>query len=737
MKVSTKLFVLIAATIVLFIFSFGVNSYFNRTVQAHYDLRADIKDFEISLLQTIVSEKEYSRHPDGENASKTLDESQTDLALLNAMLRTRASEQKEDMAALSEGLLNYQEAFNELARNNERIALLKRELDQLFETLHAKSAQAAGKADVLIGMAYIDGFSVDPGLNSFVATNKNIVASVIEIVLAVNRDLLLNNDEKTYRRKYEKAFEDLRREGKNVRPLTKNIGEASLNEFADHVQDAIPNLSDLLNTIFEIWTANNAIVARLNGARLNILEKTAEISAQSDETLAGKRKQIFSLNMFSSFVALFLLIGFGMYTRVSIVRPVKDTVNRLKDIVEGEGDLTARLEAQGRDEMSELARWFNRFVENIEELIVDIVENINTLNAAADDLNELSVRFASGSEEMSGQANNVAGATEQMSASINAMASAAEEMSANAHGVSSTAEQLSVNMNAVASSIEEMSMAVKEVEKTAEEGSKIAGQTLELSDSATHTMNLLGSAAGEIGQVTTLIKRIAEQTNLLALNATIEAASAGDAGKGFAVVANEIKELARQSAGAAEDIGKRIEGIQANTDEAVRAITEVSGAIKNLNDSSRVISRSVAQQTVTANEISGNVQQANTGVNNIASAISEIAKGTEEVAKNAGEAAKGVNDVSLNIQGVSKAAADSNADARLINASADKLTAVAGLLRDMAGKFKVKKGGLNDTENEKGTGKNGNPVNDSDHGPVPDAGGDAGGGKEHRRHVDR
>ena len=81
-------------------------------------------------------------------------------------------------------------------------------------------------------MAYIDGFSVDPGLNSFVATNKNIVASVIEIVLAVNRDLLLNNDEETYRRKYEKAFEDLRREGKNVRPLTKNIGEAALNEFS-------------------------------------------------------------------------------------------------------------------------------------------------------------------------------------------------------------------------------------------------------------------------------------------------------------------------------------------------------------------------------------------------------------------------------------------------------------------------------------------------------------------------
>ncbi len=373
-----------------------------------------------------------------------------------------------------------------------------------------------------------------------------------------------------------------------------------------------------------------------------------------------------------------------------IVRPINQAKDRLKDIAEGEGDLTARLDATSEDEVGDLARWFNVFIENHQKMVADIVGNIETLNAASSDLNELSVRLASGSEEMSAQSDNVAGATEQMSASINAMASAAEEMSANANSVSSTAEELSMNMNAVASSIEEMSMAIKEVAQTAKGGAEIAGKAAEMTDSATQTMSLLGAAAGEIGQVTTVIKRIAEQTNLLALNATIEAASAGDAGKGFAVVANEIKELARQSAGAAEDIGKRIEGVQSNTEEAVRVISEVSATVANLNDASTDITKSVEQQTETANEISGNVQQANTGVNNIASAIAEIAKGTEDVAKNAGEAAKGVNDVSMNIQGVSKAASDSNADAKQVQASAEKLAGVAGLLRDMVGKFKIK-----------------------------------------------
>ena len=689
MKVSTKLFILIAGAILLFILSFGVNFYFDRAVQKHYALRSAIKNFEINLLNTIMNEKEYNRHPTEKNALKVLRLSRANLDILNNMLTVYTSKQKADIGVLSERLQNYQEAFKLLSRNNDQLNLLKQKLDQLFETLHAKSMRVGGEVDVLIGMAYLEDADVDPGFNSFVASNKNIVALIIEIVLTVNRDLLLNNDAETYKQKYENVFEALQREDKNVVALTKNLGDASLQKFAGEVHSSIQALNELLGKIFDSRTTNNRIIARLNDARENILQKTSEISSESEHLLIEMRENILVLNLISFLFALILLTAFGFYTKASIVKPVIGTVNRLKDIVEGEGDLTARLEAKGKDEMSDLARWFNRFVKNLQTFIIDIVENIKTLNSASSDLNELSVRLASSSEEMSSQSDNVAGATEQMSAINNSMASAANEMSENANSVSCTAEQLSMNMNSVASSIEEMSMSVRDVEKTAQDGAGVAQKATEMSDSATNAMNLLGKAAKEIGQVTTVIKRIAEQTNLLALNATIEAASAGDAGKGFAVVANEIKELAGQSAGAAEDIGKRIKGVQANTDEAVRAISEVSATICNLNESSMLITKSMEQQTDTANEISGNVQQANTAVNNIALAIADIAKGAEDVAKNAVEAAKGVNDVSLNIQGVSKVAADSNNEARLINASADKLSAVAGLLRDVVGKFKV------------------------------------------------
>jgi methyl-accepting chemotaxis protein len=262
-------------------------------------------------------------------------------------------------------------------------------------------------------------------------------------------------------------------------------------------------------------------------------------------------------------------------------------------------------------------------------------------------------------------------------------------MSVNIQSVHSSAEQMSQNMNAVAAAIEEMSMSINYVAGSAQEGSGIAEKAMDMSDSTTDTMNVLGKTAREIGDVTDLIKRIAGQTNLLALNATIEAASAGDAGKGFAVVANEIKELANQSAQAAEDIVIRIEESQANTEESIKAIAGITDIISKINESSLVITKSVDQQTITANEISGNVQQANTGANNIASAIAEIANGANDMARSAAEAAKGVNEVSANIQGVSEAASYSSVSSQRVNTAAGELEKMADQMQEMVGKFKV------------------------------------------------
>jgi methyl-accepting chemotaxis protein len=389
-------------------------------------------------------------------------------------------------------------------------------------------------------------------------------------------------------------------------------------------------------------------------------------------------------------IGLISLIIFGcvsLFIATGVLGPVSKVVDLAKSMAGG--DLSRRLNMTSKDEIGNMAHALDDSCKNLADLMIQIRENASVLANSSEEMSSVSAQMASNAEEMSTQSNTVAGTTEQMSANINAMASAAEEMSVNIQSVTSTAEQMSQNMNTVATAIEEMSSSIKEVAGSAQEGANIADTAMKMSDTATETMDILGQGAREIGQVTDLIKRIAEQTNLLALNATIEAASAGDAGKGFAVVANEIKKLASQSAQAAEDIANRIEGVQVNTEEAVRSIGSITDVINKINESSTVITQSVEQQTITVTEISGSVQQANTGASNIASSIAEIARGANDVSRSAAEAAKGINEVSENIQSVSKAVGDSNEGAQQVNSSANELAMMAAKFLEMVGHFTV------------------------------------------------
>ncbi|MDH5678364.1 MAG: methyl-accepting chemotaxis protein, partial [Nitrospinota bacterium] len=385
---------------------------------------------------------------------------------------------------------------------------------------------------------------------------------------------------------------------------------------------------------------------------------------------------------------LFLLGTFTLFAR-SLLNNINGVTAMIRDIAEGEGDLTRRLDTGSKDEIGEMAHWFNRFVENLQGLMLKIGENSRSLASASEEMSSVSSQLAGGSEEMSSQTTTVAGATEQMSANINAMAAAVEEMSMNVGSISTGAEQMSQNMNMVSSAVEEMSTSIKEISKSAREASAVAEKAAKMSKDASGTMGALDAASVEIGKVTEVIKRIAEQTNLLALNATIEAASAGDVGKGFAVVANEIKELANQSASAAEDIASRIEGTQENTRKAVQVIAEVAKVIGDINVSVESINSSVEQQTRAAAKISSNVGDAAGGANNIASSIAEVAKGANSVSQNAGEAAKGANNVSSNIQGVNKAVNDQSAGAQQVNTSSKQLATIAGELDGLIRRFKV------------------------------------------------
>jgi methyl-accepting chemotaxis protein len=229
----------------------------------------------------------------------------------------------------------------------------------------------------------------------------------------------------------------------------------------------------------------------------------------------------------------------------------------------------------------------------------------------------------------------LASASEELTSVSQQMSAAAEETTAQANLVSAAAEQVSGNARTVSGSIENLVASIHEIARNAQSAATTARQAVDMAATTSTTMDALGRSSNEIGAVVKVINSIAEQTNLLALNATIEAARAGEAGKGFAVVANEVKELARETAKATEEIGGRIEGMQGEARRAVGAIAEIGSVIEKIDALQTKIAAAVEEQSVTTGEIGRNIAEATTGSAEIAENIVQVARAAQSTAEGA------------------------------------------------------------------------------------------------------
>ncbi len=379
-------------------------------------------------------------------------------------------------------------------------------------------------------------------------------------------------------------------------------------------------------------------------------------------TVSKATKKQRQLNLISFFlvVATVIIINWIIISK-SISQPLNNTVLMIKDIAEGEGDLTKRLEVKNNDEIGELAQWFNTFIEKLQHMINDITGKADILTSSSGELSDLSGLMSGGANQMSQRSNTVA--------------TSAEEMKSNMDAVASSMERASGNTGMVAASVEEMTATINEIAENSGKAASITKQAVTQAKSASDKVEELGDAAQEIGKVTETISDISEQTNLLALNATIEAARAGEAGKGFAVVANEIKELAAQTAGATQGIKQKVEVIQVTTAGTVKGIEEISKIITDVNEIVSTIATAVEEQSVTTREIAGTMSQVSGNITEVSENIVQSSNVSGQIAGDIAEVYQATDEMS-------------NSSSQL-NSNAERLSSLAVQLKEMMEKFKV------------------------------------------------
>jgi methyl-accepting chemotaxis protein len=410
-----------------------------------------------------------------------------------------------------------------------------------------------------------------------------------------------------------------------------------------------------LHPAWQVGELYGVLYLRFSKAEVNqMLDDAREMNA------ADMRKTVAMVVLLTG-LATFVVVGAAWLVAWRISRPLTTMVQRLKDIAEGEGDLTRRLDIVSRDEIGDLAHWFNTFVKKLHGIIADIAAGTRDISGSATELLATAEQLASGAEGTTNQSAQVAAAAEEMTTNMNTMAA--------------STEQMSVSVKTVASAVEQMTVSIGDVAKSAERAAVVAAQATQLVSASNAQIADLGNAASEIGKVIEVIENIAEQTKLLALNATIEAARAGEAGKGFAVVATEVKELANQTNLATEDIRKRVETIQGSTGQAVRSVGEISSTIQRVNDLSRTIASVVEEQSITTKEIARNV--------------SESSKAAGIVARGVAESASASQDITRTIVGVDQAARQSAEGAAQTRVASRKLSKMAEQFQSLIGQFKT------------------------------------------------
>jgi methyl-accepting chemotaxis protein len=396
----------------------------------------------------------------------------------------------------------------------------------------------------------------------------------------------------------------------------------------------IPLLRGLASEINKTSTDGLEMAATVDSLQSNLLsfvdtaEKGAAVTDEiktlaTDSSASAKATgKIMILVLILSVIGIVIV---GYFTKSGIIKPIKRVTERIRDIAEGEGDLTRRIDDSTSDELGELAKWFNEFVAKLQHIISTLAENSHGLAVSSEKLSNSSSHIAEGSETQSSMVAQVATATNELNATIAEIVKNVACAATEANAASSVAEK---GGTVVTRTIESM----KSISRTAKESNEIISN--------------LGDSSKQIGNIINVIDEIADQTNLLALNAAIEAARAGEQGRGFAVVADEVRKLAEKTIAATTEIGGMIKGMQSNTDGAIRSMesgvaaveegvtlaSEAGDSLREIVEKVESVTQMINQITTAAEQQSSATEQISGDIENVANVVSNTTDSAKEIA---------------------------------------------------------------------------------------------------------
>ncbi|MEH0018043.1 MAG: methyl-accepting chemotaxis protein [Desulfobacter sp.] len=544
--------------------------------------------------------------------------------------------------------------FSSLMAGFEKIVGKAAENRHLLEEVQHDITQTGAKVNQIVYQM--------SGLNDLIGETNNAVKILEKEIMESSEGLSVISEE------IEEVLDSIRDEAVQdiLFDMADNVGdlqELMAREALVNLQFAVKSMDESTQMVGEQFENINAISGYLE----HLKKVGVEITETSVETLRIAHIFEDAIVKNESLMAV-LIIAFAIATAVvsfllsrSVSASLLNAVEMIRDIAQGEGDLTRRLATGKADEIGELSSWFNKFIEKMNGVIVDIKSNAEMVTAASGDLLTVSGQVDEGVRDLAGKARGAAEASENMSADMNTVA-----------GIS---EQATADVTLVAESASGIQAALGGVSESCDQAKVISEDASAKVDKTSERVSLLGEAAMEISHVTEVITDIAEQTNLLSLNATIEAARAGEAGKGFAVVANEIKSLAGQTTKATQDVKEKVARIQSTTDSTILDVTEISKVISDVNDIVSTIAGTVEEQAAGATEVAHHIRQASEGMQGVNEKIMESSMTSSEIA---GEIS-GVNSVAEEISGRSDA----------LSRDAGELSGLSSAQMDMVGTFKV------------------------------------------------